>query len=77
MMPDQVHKLLYADAGTYTLVRRDLATEKKNFVGFVATTDRDKTAGPVEIVIAWRGTISQDEWVQVQICRLKRYTPVW
>ncbi len=63
MLSLQEVSLIYADSGAYKLVMNDEG-QGKNFVGFVAV--EDVPAGhPADEAIVWRGTITKDEWLQV------------
>lgn len=54
--------LIYADSGAYKLVRRN--GKGKNFVGYIAVEDVP-VGEKADVAIVWRGTITQDEWLQV------------
>jgi hypothetical protein len=57
-----VVSLIYADSGAYKLVRRN--GKGKNFVGYIAVEDVP-VGEKADVAIVWRGTITQDEWLQV------------
>ena len=58
--------LLFANAGAYKIVKRNPLSEEKNtFVGFIAHNAH--ISNDVDVVISWRGTITNDEWTQVMV----------
>lgn len=64
----QVLGFIYADVGAYKIIRRDpTRANRRNFVGYIAHEKCTfKNKGNVDVVIAWRGTIMKDEWLQVR-----------
>ena len=63
----QVIKLLYANAGAFKFVKRSpLSFSKKTYIGFVAhNAESAASSEGVDVVISWRGTVTDDEWHQV------------
>ena len=59
-----MHTLLYADSGIYKAV--ESGQHNKNFVGFVAYEDTGAPGVPADVAVAWRGTITLNEWLQVR-----------
>ena len=63
----QISGFIYADAGAYKIIRREpYRANRRNFVGYIAHEKHtSKNQGVVDVIIAWRGTITKDEWLQV------------
>ena len=72
----QVVGYLYASAGAYKLVKADpTRAGRQNFVGYVAVEREERDVGKGhDVVVVWRGTITKDEWIQVECMPLCRWT---
>jgi hypothetical protein len=66
----QIIKQMEADSGAYKLVIK----EGRNYVGFIAQgpadSAHDEHSKEVDLAVVFRGTITNDEWLQVRVAQL-------